>query len=69
MSRKETMVMAREEISARAREERYRLIRAELLERLRPVCQSMPNDLFVEMIESMTAVRLKYETQNVDGTR
>jgi hypothetical protein len=61
--------MTREDISARAREERYRAIRAELLVRLRPICESMPNDQFIEMIENMTAIRLKYEMQDVRGSR
>jgi hypothetical protein len=61
--------MAREDINARTREERHRVIRAELLVRLRPICASMPQDQFLEMIESMTAIRLKYEMRDVRGSR
>jgi hypothetical protein len=57
--------MAHNEVSARAREERYRVVRAELLARLRPLCVSMPNDIFVDMVESMTAIQLKYEIRDV----
>jgi hypothetical protein len=53
--------MAHGEVSARAREERYRVIRAELLARLRSACPSMSNDRFLEMVEDMTAIQLKYE--------
>jgi hypothetical protein len=61
--------MTRENNSARAREERYHAIRAELLVRLRPICASMPQDQFLEMIESMTSIRLKYEIRDVRGSR
>ena len=48
-------------ISDRARSERLGAIRAELLERIRPVCTGMPQDLFLEMVESMASIQLKYE--------
>ena len=48
-------------ISDRARIERLGAIRAELLERIRPVCAGMPQDLFLEMVESMASIQLKYE--------
>jgi hypothetical protein len=48
-------------ISDRARSERLGAIRAELLSRLRPVCTAMPHDLFLEMVESMASIQLKYE--------
>ena len=48
-------------ISDRARSERLGAIRAELLERIRPVCAGMPHDLFLEMVESMASIQLKYE--------
>lgn len=54
------------EISERAGAERLRQIRADLLVRLRPVCGGMPQDLFVEMIEGMAALQLKYEMQEAD---
>lgn len=47
--------------SDRARSERLGAIRAELLERIRPVCAGMPHDLFLEMVESMASIQLKYE--------
>jgi hypothetical protein len=61
--------VAHGDVNARAREERYRVIRAELLARLRPVCENMPNDLFLEMVENMTAIRLKYEMGDAHGSR
>jgi hypothetical protein len=60
--------MTREDMNARAKAERHRVIRAELLVRLRPICASMPKDQFLEMIESMTAIRIKYEMQDVHGS-
>jgi hypothetical protein len=53
--------MVSQEITERARAERLRLIRAELLARIRPVAANMPHDLFLEMIDGMAAVQLKYE--------
>jgi hypothetical protein len=49
------------EITARARAERLSLIRAELLPRIRPLCLDMPNDLFMELVDTMAEVQLKYE--------
>jgi hypothetical protein len=48
-------------ITDRARAERLSTIREELLERIRPVCSRMPQDLFLELVESMAAIQLKYE--------
>ena len=48
-------------ITERARSERLGIIRSELLQRIRPVCSRMPQDLFLEMVESMAAIQLKYE--------
>jgi hypothetical protein len=48
-------------ITDRARAERLGTIRDELLERIRPVCSRMPQDLFLELVESMAAIQLKYE--------
>jgi hypothetical protein len=55
------------DISDRARSERLGAIRAELLVRIRVVCRDMPQDLFLEMVESMAALQLKYELRNVHG--
>ena len=57
------------EISTRAREERYRVIREEIVARLRPVCSEMPDDVFLEMVENMTAIRLKYELKELQRIR
>jgi hypothetical protein len=48
----------------RAAAERLGAIRAELLRRLRPVCAGMPQELFVEMIDSMAAIQFKYEQRD-----
>ena len=61
-------LMAYTDISDRARTERLGHIRAELLVRIRPVCRDMAHDLFLEMVESMAAIQLKYELRNVHGT-
>jgi hypothetical protein len=61
--------MANDEISARAREERYHVIRAEILARLRPVCSDMPDDVFLEMVDNMAAIRLKYELKDFHRVR
>ena len=53
--------MVHSDITDRARLERLDFIRADLLERIRPVCREMPHDLFLEMVESMAAIQLKYE--------
>lgn len=60
--------MADNDISRRATAERLRLIRAELLVRLRPVCATISNDAFLEMIDGMAALQLKYELQETDYT-
>jgi hypothetical protein len=62
--RAETMLD--KEITGRASAGRLRLIRADLLVRLRPVCTAMPNDIFLELIEAMAAVQLKYELHETD---
>jgi hypothetical protein len=59
--------MAYFEITDRARSERLGAIRAELLPRLRPICSEMSQELFLEMVESMAAIQLKYELRNVHG--
>lgn len=48
-------------ITERAKGERLRLIRDELMRRVRPVCIDMPDDLFMELVDAMAAVQLKYE--------
>jgi hypothetical protein len=45
----------------RAKSERQAQISADLRRRIRPVCPRMPGELFLEMIESMAAIQLKYE--------
>ena len=48
-------------ITDRARAERFAVIRMELLRRIRAVCGDMPDELFLEMVDGMAAVQLKYE--------
>lgn len=55
------MVMANRTVTERACSERLTIIRSELLRRIRPVCTRMPQDLFLELVESMAAIQLKYE--------
>ena len=45
----------------RARTDRLAIIADELRVRMRPVCASMPDELFHEMIDGMAAIQLKYE--------
>jgi hypothetical protein len=59
----------RQEIGDRARAARLSAIRAELLARIRPVCMEMPDELFLEMVEGMAAVQLKYELNSAPGRR
>jgi hypothetical protein len=59
--------MAFIEVTDRARAVRLGTIRAELLGRIRPVCREMPQDLFLEMVESMAAIQLKYELRNTNA--
>jgi hypothetical protein len=56
-------------ITDRARAERLGVIRDELLERIRPVCSRMPQDLFLELVESMAAIQLKYELRTSPADR
>lgn len=53
--------MVDHEITERARVERLRCIRDELRRRIRPVCADMPDDLFMELVDTMSSVQLKYE--------
>lgn len=55
------------DIADRARAERLGSIRAELLRRIRPICPEMPQELFLEMVETMAAIQLKYELKNGNG--
>lgn len=55
------MTTVNREITDRARADRLRSIRAELMPRIRPLCADMPNDMFVELVESMAELQLKYE--------
>jgi hypothetical protein len=59
--------MKQKEIGARARAERLGVIREELLQRIRPMCGAMPDELFLEMVESMAALQLKYELHDATG--
>jgi hypothetical protein len=59
--------MKHNEIGDRARAERLGLIRDELLHRIRPICAAMPDELFLEMVESMAALQLKYELRDAMG--
>jgi hypothetical protein len=59
--------MKQQEIGARARAERLGVIREELLQRIRPMCGAMPDELFLEMVESMAALQLKYELHDATG--
>ncbi len=45
----------------RARGERLAIIAAELRVRMRPVCPTMADDLFSEMVDGMAEIQLKYE--------
>jgi hypothetical protein len=56
-------------IPDRARSERLGVIRNELLERIRPVCSRMPQDLFLELVDSMAAIQLKYELRTSQENR
>jgi hypothetical protein len=56
--------MKHKEIGDRARAERLGVIRDELLPRIRPLCGTMPDELFLEMVESMAALQLKYELRD-----
>jgi hypothetical protein len=49
--------------------ERLGSIRSELMRRIRPVCREMPQDLFLELVESMAGIQLKYELRNAHGER
>ncbi|HEX8904601.1 MAG TPA: hypothetical protein VF771_07150 [Longimicrobiaceae bacterium] len=55
-------------IPERARAERLDVIRNDLLRRMRPLCAGMPEDLFIELVESMAAVQLKYEMRDAPAT-
>ena len=57
------------DIPDRARAARLTTIRDELLERMRPVCTRMPHDLFLELVESMAAIQLKYELRTSPADR
>lgn len=54
------------DITDRARADRLGLIRAELVPRIRPLCQAMPDDLFLELIDAMAEIQLKYEMRESD---
>ncbi len=56
-------------VTDRARTERLGSIRADLMRRIRPVCREMPQDLFLELVETMAGIQLKYELRNAHGER
>jgi hypothetical protein len=58
--------MANRTITERACSERLGIIRSDLLRRLRPVCSRMPQDLFLELVDSMAAIQLKYELRTAN---
>ena len=60
--------MAYTDVNDRARFDRLEVIRAQLMERLRPICGEMPQELFLEMVESMAAIQLKYELKTANGS-
>ena len=53
--------------AGRARRQRLEAILTELRRRIRPVCRTMPDDLFQELIETMGQIQLKYEVRTVAG--
>ncbi len=55
---------AHEAGAPRPRDERHAAIRVELLERIREVCLGMPDELFLELIEAMAELELKYELRD-----
>jgi hypothetical protein len=59
--------MVHTDITDRARTDRLGAIRAELLVRIRPVCREMPQETFLELVESMAAIQLKYELRSANG--
>jgi hypothetical protein len=61
--------MTNSSITERARTQRLSIIRGELLQRIRPICSGMPQDLFLEMVESMAAIQLKYELRTSQDDR
>ncbi len=53
--------MKRLDVEKRVRTERLESITSELQRKLRPMCGSMDDDIFREMIEQMAELQLKYE--------
>ena len=49
------------DLESNARQLRREDITAELRQRIRPVCVSIPEELFLELVERMAEVQLKYE--------
>lgn len=58
--------MGKRQIKMRAQDRRLDAIRQELIRRIRPVCPDMADEFFLDLIESMAAIQLKYE---LDGSR
>ncbi len=53
--------------AGRARSARLDAITKDLRRRIRPVCLTMPDDIFLDLIEAMGKLQLKYELQSVSG--
>jgi hypothetical protein len=53
--------MSSRDFTERAHAERLARIRTELMRRMRPVCEDMPDELFLELVEGMAVTQLKYE--------
>jgi hypothetical protein len=59
--------MGRKDTAARTQDQRFDLIRKELMRRMRPVCQNMPDALFLDLIERMATVQIKYELKGTQA--
>lgn len=59
--------MKRAHMAVHVESERLGGIRDELLRRIRPFCAEMPEDLFIEMVERMATLQLKYELLDARG--
>lgn len=55
------MIKAETAPGQRTRTQRLDRIIAELIRRIRPVCATMQEELFLEMVERMALIQLKYE--------
>ena len=48
-------------LGQQSRDDRLERIASELRHRMRPVCPDMPDERFLDMVERMAAIQLKYE--------